>query len=68
MFDLTEGELSQCNLLLKQMREKVRDEDSTVRGFNMGVNAGAVAGQTVMHCLIHLIPRRAGDMHNPRVG
>ena len=67
-FELTEGEVSQCNLLLKQMREKLRDEDPTVRGFNMGVNAGAVAGQTVMHCHIHLIPRRAGDMHNPRGG
>ena len=39
-----------------------------VRAFNVGVNAGAVAGQTVMHSHIHLIPRRANDAVNPRGG
>jgi diadenosine tetraphosphate (Ap4A) HIT family hydrolase len=37
-------------------------------GFNVGINAGEAAGQTVMHCHIHLIPRRAGDNPNPRGG
>src|SRR5438477_515249 len=36
--------------------------------FNVGVNAGAVAGQTVAHCHIHLIPRRQNDVPNPRGG
>jgi diadenosine tetraphosphate (Ap4A) HIT family hydrolase len=42
--------------------------DSRITGFNVGVNAGASAGQTVMHCHIHLIPRRDGDMDDPRGG
>lgn len=37
-------------------------------GFNLGVNAGVAAGQTVMHLHIHLIPRYAGDMDDPRGG
>ena len=37
-------------------------------GYNVGINIGTTAGQTVMHCHIHLIPRRAGDSVNPRGG
>jgi diadenosine tetraphosphate (Ap4A) HIT family hydrolase len=37
-------------------------------GYNVGINVGAPAGQTVMHCHIHLIPRRSGDSVNPRGG
>ena len=37
-------------------------------GYNVGVNVGAPAGQTVKHCHIHLIPRRSGDSVNPRGG
>lgn len=37
-------------------------------GYNVGINVGAPAGQTVMHCHIHLIPRRTGDSDNPRGG
>lgn len=37
-------------------------------GFNIGINDGAVAGQTVMHLHIHLIPRYAGDTSDPRGG
>lgn len=53
-FALSQGELAQCNLLLKQMQERILDEDREVRGFNVGVNAGAVAGQTVMGNFIQL--------------
>ena len=42
--------------------------DSLITGFNLGINDGADSGQTVMHCHVHLIPRRKGDMHNPRGG
>ena len=43
--------------------------DETITGFfNVGINDGEDAGQTVMHCHIHLIPRRNGDMENPRGG
>lgn len=37
-------------------------------GYNVGINVGALAGQTVMHCHIRLIPRRSGDTVNPRGG
>ena len=37
-------------------------------GTFLGINSGAVAGQSIMHCHIHLIPRRKGDIENPRGG
>jgi diadenosine tetraphosphate (Ap4A) HIT family hydrolase len=43
-------------------------QDPSILGFNVGINSGEVAGQTVMHCHIHLIPRREGDSQNPRGG
>lgn len=39
-----------------------------VTGFNVGINAGASAGQTVFHVHVHLIPRRHGDVVDPRGG
>jgi diadenosine tetraphosphate (Ap4A) HIT family hydrolase len=39
-----------------------------VTGFNVGINCGPVAGQTVGHCHVHLIPRRSGDVENPEGG
>ena len=44
------------------------DERFKPDGYNVGINVGASAGQTVMHCHIHLIPRRRGDSINPRGG
>jgi len=67
-FDLTEGELLACSRLLHEQREAILAEDGAVQGFNIGMNAGAAAGQTVFHCHIHLIPRRVGDVENPRGG
>lgn len=37
-------------------------------GYNIGANCGKSAGQTVMHCHIHIIPRYDGDMADPRGG
>ena len=37
-------------------------------GFNLGVNVGEAAGQTIFHCHMHLIPRYTGDVANPRGG
>jgi diadenosine tetraphosphate (Ap4A) HIT family hydrolase len=39
-----------------------------VKGFNIGTNSGKVAGQSIMHCHIHLIPRREGDVEKPQGG
>ncbi|MFG6585639.1 MULTISPECIES: HIT domain-containing protein [unclassified Sulfitobacter] len=42
--------------------------NADVQGFNVGINAGEAAGQTVFHCHVHLIPRRRGDVASPRGG
>ena len=49
--------------LKKHLRKK-----AAVDGYNIGINNGETAGQTVFHCHIHLIPRRSGDVENPRGG
>jgi ATP adenylyltransferase len=67
-FDLGTAEVRACQQLLAAARTLVLQEDSTVLGFNVGINSGEVAGQTVMHCHVHLIPRRTGDNPNPRGG
>ena len=67
-FDLSRDELLACDDLLRKLADRIKEEDPTVEGFNIGINAGAVAGQTIFHCHIHLIPRRNGDVDNPRGG
>lgn len=67
-FDLHRPEQHAVNELVRQGRALTRDTDRTVAGFNVGINDGEVAGQTVPHCHVHLIPRRAADVSNPRGG
>ena len=67
-FELTNEEIQACNELILKTKEKILVQDSTVKGFNIGTNAGKVAGQSIMHCHIHLIPRREGDVGNPQGG
>jgi len=67
-FDFTSEEREDAHSLLYSLREANRKEDPSVTGFNMGVNCGHSAGQTIMHAHIHLIPRRDGDVPNPRGG
>ena len=67
-FDMSEEEVSSCNKLIKKMRNKIQELDPTVDGFNIGSNSGKEAGQSILHCHIHLIPRRVGDVENPRGG
>jgi diadenosine tetraphosphate (Ap4A) HIT family hydrolase len=67
-FGLTKEELLACDSLLHSIKDEIVSADSTVEGFNIGMNSGAVAGQTIFHCHIHLIPRRSGDVSNPRGG
>ena len=44
------------------------DSTQNPDGYNIGINVGEAAGQTIFHLHIHLIPRRAGDTENPRGG
>ena len=67
-FGLTESEVVAINTLLHSQKALIQSADSSVGGFNIGMNCGEVAGQTVFHCHVHLIPRRKGDVENPRGG
>ncbi len=67
-FQLTKEELLACNDLLHELKNSIQQNDPTVVAFNIGMNSGEAAGQTVFHCHIHLIPRRKGDVENPRGG
>ena len=67
-FDLTSEEIQACNELILKTKEKILKQDSSVKGFNIGTNAGKIAGQSIMHCHIHLIPRREGDVEDPQGG
>ena len=67
-FEMTNNELIACNDLIQKVKNEILDKDNTVKGFNIGTNAGKFAGQSIMHCHIHLIPRREGDVDNPQGG
>jgi diadenosine tetraphosphate (Ap4A) HIT family hydrolase len=67
-FELTDEEIVACNKLIKKIKKEIENKDPTVKGFNIGTNSGKTAGQSIMHCHIHLIPRREGDVKNPQGG
>jgi len=68
LFELFAPEMNSCVRLLKEFKSHIEIQDPTVQGFNVGVNVSEVAGQTVPHCHFHLIPRRLGDVPNPKGG
>ena len=67
-FDLNNDELIELNKILKSQKIEIQKLDNKVNGFNIGVNIGEEAGQSIMHCHVHLIPRRKGDVDDPRGG
>ena len=67
-FDIYQPERNSINELLEEQKNLILKKDKTVTGFNIGINSGEDAGQTIMHCHFHLIPRRKGDVKNPRGG
>ncbi len=67
-FSMTHDEAKDAEHLLRQLRERLIRQDSTITGFNIGINCGISAGQTIMHAHVHLIPRRDGDTPHPRGG
>lgn len=66
-FDLTFKEQAACMFMLNKVKELVLDRFNP-DGFNVGINVGEKAGQTVNHVHIHLIPRYDGDVEEPRGG
>ncbi len=67
-FGLVQAEVHAINALMTEQKKRLEAEDPTIEGFNIGMNCGEVAGQTIFHCHVHLIPRRKGDVENPRGG
>ena len=66
-FDLSLEEQNDCIELLNRVKETVQEKYNPA-GFNVGININEVAGQTVPHVHIHLIPRYKGDVEEPRGG
>src|SRR3954471_23415524 len=66
-FDLTPEEQAAMLALLNQAR-RVIGEEQRPDGYNIGLNIGKAAGQNRMHVHLHLIPRYAGDVPDPRGG
>ena len=67
-FDLGQAEINALNQLLQQQKEALESDDPSITGFNIGLNCGEDAGQTIFHCHMHLIPRRKGDVEKPKGG
>ena len=67
-FELNNEELNDLSQILKKQKKLLSDLDKEISGFNVGINIGKDAGQSIMHCHIHLIPRRKGDVEDPRGG
>ncbi len=67
IFDLPDEEYADCFRLVLPLKEVLLARFAP-DGFNVGANCGEAAGQSVWHAHIHVIPRYAGDVPNPRGG
>ncbi len=67
LFDATDEEQAALLALVREAKTLL-DGRFHPDGYNVGVNVGAAAGQTVMHLHVHVIPRYAGDVEDPRGG
>lgn len=67
-FDLYQSERNALEELIRKQKGLLSEQDPAITGWNIGVNAGSSAGQTIFHVHMHLIPRRDGDMDEPRGG
>ena len=66
-FELTEDEVNAMQTMLLEMKDVVQALYKP-DGFNIGVNVGEAAGQSIFHVHMHLIPRYTGDVEYPRGG
>ena len=67
-FQCSKEELNEISIILDTQKTELKILDDTITGFNIGMNIGEDAGQTIFHCHVHIIPRRKGDILNPRGG
>lgn len=66
-FDLNPNEVTAINEISLKVKEYL-DKKLHPDGYNAGFNCGQEAGQTIMHCHMHIIPRYKGDCESPRGG
>ena len=66
-FDLSAEERTDVWQLVSEVKARL-DAERSPAGYNVGINVGEAAGQTVWHAHVHLIPRYAGDVEDPRGG
>ena len=66
-FDLTQDEVAACMHLINEEKKRI-DGKFNPDGYNIGVNVGPAAGQSIFHVHIHIIPRYKGDVENPQGG
>ena len=66
-FDSTRDEIAAINDLIKETKKFI-DKSLKPDGYNIGINIGEAAGQTIFHLHVHIIPRYTGDVENPRGG
>ena len=67
-FQCSKEELNEIPIILDTQKTELKILDDTITGFNIGMNIGEDAGQTIFHCHVHIIPRRKGDILNPKGG
>lgn len=67
LFDLNDAERNALFALIDQAKKQI-DAEFHPAGYNLGINDGTAAGQTVPHLHVHLIPRYLGDRPDPRGG
>ena len=66
-FELTKEECESLSEVIELAKDLI-ESDFKPDGYNIGMNCGEAAGQTVFHFHCHIIPRYKGDMENPRGG
>ena len=67
-FECNKDEYDEILLVLNTQKTELKLKDETITGFNIGMIIGEDAGQTIFHFHIHIIPRRKGDIENPKGG
>jgi len=67
-FSMTDAERRDADALIRIIKQRLEAFDETITGFNIGMNCGVSAGQTIFHAHVHLIPRRDHDTPDPTGG
>ena len=65
-FQCSKAELEEIPMILDTQKTELKYLDNEITGYNIGMNIGEDAGQSIFHCHIHIIPRREDDTPDPR--